>query len=96
MVFILAMMAGGGAMLAVEAFDKSIRRSSDLLSVADGHIIVALPYISTKAELLRKKRRVLLASGVMVAVLLAGLAAAHFLLRPLDELWAILLVRLLG
>ena len=96
MVFILAMMAGGGAMLAVEAFDKSIRRSSDLLSVADGHIIVALPYISTKAELLRKKRRVLLASGAMVAVLLAGLAAAHFLLRPLDELWAILLVRLLG
>lgn len=96
MVFILAMMAGGGAMLAVEAFDKSIRRSSDLLSVADGHIIVALPYISTKAELLRKKRRVLLASGAMVAVLLTGLAAAHFLLRPLDELWAILLVRLLG
>lgn len=96
MVFILAIMAGGGAMLAVEAFDKSIRRSSDLLSVADGHIIVALPYIATKAELLRKRRRILLASGVMVAGLLAGLVAAHFLLRPLDELWAILMVRLLG
>jgi uncharacterized protein involved in exopolysaccharide biosynthesis len=96
MIFALAMMAGAGAMFAAETFDKSIRGSRDLLSVADGHIIVSLPYISTKKELLQQKQRFRLTLMAMVAALLIGLAAVHFLLRPLDELWATMLARFSG
>jgi len=93
--FFAAMMAGVGGVFAVETFDRTIRGSRDLLNIADGHLVVAIPYISTRAELLRKKSRLLYAVGLAVAVLLCGLLAVHFLMRPLDELWMVLWARML-
>jgi hypothetical protein len=90
------MMAGVGGVFAVETLDKTIRGSRDLERVADGHLIVALPYISTKAELIRKKSRIALAMVISVVAMLVALAAVHFLVRPLDEVWTILLDRLLA
>ncbi len=92
--FLAAIMAGIGGVFAVETFDRTIRGSRDLLSVAEGHLVVAIPYISTRAELLRKKNRIVYAIGISVAVVLAGLVAVHVLVRPLDDLWTILLARL--
>lgn len=93
--FALAMMAGLGTAFAAESFDGSIRGRRDLLAVADGRIVIALPYIQTKADLRRKRRRVAFAAATAVVVLATGLVATHLLVRPLDELWASLLARLL-
>ena len=94
--FLAAVMAGIGSVIAVEKLDRTIRGSRDLERVADAHLIVAIPYISTKAELLRKKSRIALAVGISIVAMLAALAAVHFLVRPLDELWTLLLQRLLA
>jgi uncharacterized protein involved in exopolysaccharide biosynthesis len=94
--FAAAVMASVGAVFAVESLDKTIRGSRDLERLVDGHLIVAIPYISTQAELVRKKSRIALALGILVVVVVAALAAVHFLVRPLDEVWTILLDRLLA
>jgi uncharacterized protein involved in exopolysaccharide biosynthesis len=91
-----AVMAGFVGVFAVESLDRTIRGSRDLASVADGHLILAIPYISTRAELVRKKSRIALALGLLVVALVAALAAVHFFWRPLDELWTILLDRLIA
>ena len=64
------------------------------MTVANGQLIVEIPYLATKVELQNKKSRIVFLLGIMVASLLVGLIAIHFLLRPLDELWPILLTRL--
>jgi hypothetical protein len=94
--FMAAVMAGIGGVFAVEKLDRTIRGSRDLERVADAHLIVAIPYILTKGELLRKKSRIALAVGISVIAVLAALAAVHFMVRPLDELWTLLLQRLLA
>jgi protein tyrosine kinase modulator len=94
--FLAAVMAGVGGVFAVETLDKTIRGNRDLERVADGHLIVAIPYISTKAELVRKKSRIALGIGISVVVVLAALVATHLLWRPLDEVWTIVLDRLLA
>src|SRR5262249_61562004 len=90
-----AVMGGVGGVFAVETFDRTIRGSRDLLNIADGHLVVAIPYISTRAELLRKKSRLLYAVGLAVAVLLCGLLSVYFFMRPLDGLLVVFLVRFL-
>ena len=92
--FLAALMAGFAGIMAIESFDKTIRGSKDLLSVANGQLIVAIPYIVTQGELFHKKRRIVLTIGLSMATVLVGLAAVHFLVRPLDELWPVLMQRL--
>lgn len=92
--FLAAVMAGFAGIMAVESFDKTIRGSKDLLAVANGQLIVAIPYIVTQGELFHKKRRIVVVVGLSIVVVLAGLAAVHFLVRPLDELWMVLMQRL--
>ena len=80
-VFALAIAVGGGLVFALEMFDGTIRRNADLAKLIDSHLIVSIPYISTKAEALRQKsRRFKLAMGCSVGVVLAGLGAAIYLL----------------
>jgi len=80
-VFALAIAAGGGLVLALEMFDGTIRRNADIAKLIDSHLIVSIPYISTKAEVLRQKsRKIRLAIGCSVGVVLAALGAAIYLL----------------
>jgi uncharacterized protein involved in exopolysaccharide biosynthesis len=80
-VFALAVAAGGGLVFAFEAFDGTIRRNADIAKLIDSQLIVSIPYISTKAEVLRQKsRRIKLVIGCSVGVVLAGLGAAIYLL----------------
>jgi len=80
-VFALAIAAGGGLVFAFEAFDGTIRRNADIAKLIDSQLIVSIPYISTKAEVLRQKsRRIKLVIGCSVGVVLAGLGAAIYLL----------------
>jgi len=94
--FAAAAMAGLAGVFAVELFDRTIRGSRDLASVADAHLIVSIPYISTKRELGRKKGRMAWTLVLLLVAILAALVAVHFFWRPLEEIWTILLDRLLA
>ncbi len=86
-VIALALMAGGGLAMAGEMLDHSVRRSSDLFSLVDSHLVVSIPYISTTAEERRKKRRIILTITIVVALILAGILAIVFLLPSVDLLF---------
>jgi uncharacterized protein involved in exopolysaccharide biosynthesis len=85
--FALAAMAGAGAIFAAETFDRSISGGHELLGVVDSHLIVSIPYISTTAEAFQRKRRVMLGAGILVLVLLIGLAAALVYWLSVNSSW---------
>ena len=92
--FAAAIMAGFAGIWTVESIDKTVRSSRDLSTVTNGRLMVTIPYLATQAELQKKKSRIVFVIGIIVAALLVAVIAVHFLLRPLDELWPILLTRL--
>ncbi len=97
--FAFAAMVGAGAIFAAEALDRSIRGSHELLGVVDSHLIVTIPYISTRAEAVRKKRKVILGVLALVMILSGGLAGAVYLgleidLSSIDWSWLYLMTRL--
>jgi uncharacterized protein involved in exopolysaccharide biosynthesis len=94
LMFFVAIVAGFAGIWTIETVDRTIRSSRDLVTVSNGQLIVAIPYIATKAELKSKKSRITFVIGALAAILLIALIAIHLLWRPLDELWPILLVRL--
>jgi capsular polysaccharide biosynthesis protein len=75
----LSGMAGLCTVFTAETFDRSIRGVRELAGVIDSHLIVAIPYISTKAETLQKKRRLIIVLACLAAILLAGFSAALYL-----------------
>jgi uncharacterized protein involved in exopolysaccharide biosynthesis len=95
-VLVLALMAGGGLVFAAESLNPAIRRGSDLYSIIDSHLIVSIPYITTQAELSRKKKLIILAAGILVVAILVGLIAALFLLPPIDILFEKIMGKFLG
>jgi capsular polysaccharide biosynthesis protein len=84
---LLAAMVGVGTVLVAEALDKSIREPHDLLGVVDSHLIVSIPYISTRGEILRRKLTVVLGVGIVVMVLLGGLAGVVILGPTVNFSW---------
>lgn len=84
----LAFAAGLGLTSVLELTDKAIRRSSDLSTIVDNRLIVPVPYIATKAELRRQKRRGIAAVVVVVLVVVALLGGAYFFMPPLDLMLA--------
>ena len=85
-VFVFALMVGGGLVVAAEMLNQSIRRSSDLFSLVDSHLVVTVPYISTYREVRRGRIIKIVTIGVLAIGVLGGLAALFFLLPPLDLL----------
>jgi uncharacterized protein involved in exopolysaccharide biosynthesis len=81
---LLALMAGAGVTFLAELTDKGIRRASDIFGVVDSQLVVSIPYITTVAELRRRKRRIILTFVFLVLVLAGALAVAYFFLPPLD------------
>jgi uncharacterized protein involved in exopolysaccharide biosynthesis len=81
---LLALAAGGGLAFLAEIADKSIRRSSDIFGIVDSRLVMAIPYITTKAEM--RRRRIRIVFGVVVTLaLLAGVSVtAYYYLPPLD------------
>jgi uncharacterized protein involved in exopolysaccharide biosynthesis len=81
---LLALVAGAGSVFLAEIADKGIRRGSDIFSIVDSQLVLSIPYIVTKAELRRQKRRIALAILVCVLILAGAVVAAYFFLPPLD------------
>jgi uncharacterized protein involved in exopolysaccharide biosynthesis len=96
MVFGLAFAGGVGSVFAVEMLDRTVRGTSDLASMIDTRLIVGIPYIATKAEVARNRRRIILGAQLAVGLVVAALAGVHFLWTPLDELWDKILLRIMG
>lgn len=94
--FALAALAGIGVVAAAETLNSAIHDPRDLFGVVDAYLIVGIPYISTKEEALRKKVKAATAMGALALVALSALTAAHFLVRPLPQLWGSFVTRLLG
>jgi hypothetical protein len=93
--FMAALMAGGGLAFATELSDQSVRRSSDLYSIIDSHLIVSIPYIATRGEARRKKRKTISGSAIVAALILASLIALLFILPPLDIVFTKLMTTVL-
>ena len=86
-VMALSLMLGGGVAGAAEMFDQSVRRSTDLYSLVDSHLVVSIPYISTRREVHRRKTVIIATSAVSAVLVIAILIALFFLLPPLDILF---------
>jgi uncharacterized protein involved in exopolysaccharide biosynthesis len=81
---LLGLAAGGGLTLLLEMLDSTIRRSSDIYSLVESHLVVTVPYIVTQRELLRSKRVRRFVTLSIVPVLVVLLIAVYFLMPPLD------------
>jgi len=84
MSLLLALAAGGGLIFLLEMLDSTIRRSADIYSLVDSQLVVSVPYIATKDEQLRSKRRIWMLIFVAVPALLFFLGLVFFLMPPLD------------
>ena len=84
MSLLLGLAAGGGLTLLLEMLDSTIRRSADIYGLIDSQMVVSIPYIVTKQETLRSKRRIRLLIFVAVPALLAFLVLVYFMMPPLD------------
>jgi uncharacterized protein involved in exopolysaccharide biosynthesis len=85
--FALAIAAGAGAVFAAESFDKSIRNARQLIGVANGRLIVSIPYIATRTETVRRRSRFLLSVGILLILLVAGVVGFIFFGPPIDPSW---------
>ena len=83
----LALMAGGGLVFAAEMLNQSIRRSADLFSLIDRQLVVSIPYISTREEMQRKKKKTKANHRARRGGALAGMALLFFVLPPIDLLF---------
>ncbi len=86
-VFAFALMAGGGLLASAEMLNPAIRRSTDLYSLVDSHLVVLIPHISTDDELHRKKSRRMYVAGAVATIVIIGLIAVFFILPPIDTLF---------
>ena len=84
--FAAAAMLGIGAVLAAELLNGSIRHRQQLSGVVAGPLIVTIPYIDTRADVIRRRSRIIIAaiSVVILLAVLGGLMAAIVLGLPVD------------
>ena len=84
--FAAAIMLGIGAVAAAELLNGSIRSRHQLSGIVAGHLIVSIPYITTRADVVRARLRALsiVLSVVVLLAVLGGLATTIVLGLPLD------------
>ncbi|MGE8177020.1 GumC family protein [Pseudomonas fluorescens] len=84
--FVLAPVGAGALVMLLEMLNQRVRGAEALASVLGRRILVAIPYIYTRAELARRKqwRMRLIVSGVVMIMLF--LVLLHFFYMPLDLL----------
>lgn len=87
--FAAATILGLGVVFAAELFDGSIRGRQQLSGVVATQLVVSIPYIATRADIIRTRWRIIF-GAVSVVILLAafvGLTAAIALNSPIDVSW---------
>jgi uncharacterized protein involved in exopolysaccharide biosynthesis len=79
-----AFAAGAGLVLLLEILDMTIRRSADIYGLVDSQLVVVVPYITTRGEQLRSRRRLQLLAFVAVLGVVALSVAVYFAMPSLD------------
>jgi uncharacterized protein involved in exopolysaccharide biosynthesis len=79
-----AFAAGAGLVLLLEMLDMTIRRSTDVYSIVDSQLVVAIPYITTKGEQIQSKRRLQLLIIAVILALFVMLFVMYLVMPPLD------------
>jgi uncharacterized protein involved in exopolysaccharide biosynthesis len=87
--FAAAAMLGVGAVIAAELFDGSIRGRHQLTGVVASHLIISIPYLTTRGDIVRARLRVIfgVVSVVILLAALGGLTAAIVFHLPVDLSW---------
>jgi hypothetical protein len=70
-----------------EAMDSSIHGARQVAAITGVAPLVVVPYIRTRAEIVRTWRNRAFAGIGSVVVLSAAIAYVHYNVRPLDVLW---------
>jgi uncharacterized protein involved in exopolysaccharide biosynthesis len=81
---LLGVAAGVGLTLLLEMLDGTIRRSSDIYSLIDSHLVVTVPYIITAGEQHRSKQLRRYLSLAIVPTILVLLVLTYLMMPPLD------------
>jgi hypothetical protein len=86
MAFVAAAALGIGAVMAAELMDGSIRGRYQLQGVVASPLIVSIPYITTRADVIRARWRALsgAVSVAIILIVLAGMATMVVLHLPFD------------
>ncbi|MBI1195094.1 MAG: lipopolysaccharide biosynthesis protein [Gammaproteobacteria bacterium] len=92
--FVLAIGAGLGYGFSAHALDGSVRGLGAVESLTGELPLVAVPYLKTESERRRDSRYRARATMAFVVAVLGVLAMVHFLWKPLDVIWFVLLNRL--
>jgi uncharacterized protein involved in exopolysaccharide biosynthesis len=79
-----ALAAGAGLVVLLEMMDMTIRRSTDIYSLVDSQLVVAIPYITTKSEQIQSKRRLRFVLIAVILALFAILVVVYLVMPPLD------------
>jgi polysaccharide chain length determinant protein (PEP-CTERM system associated) len=87
-------LAGAIALVALlEALDKRVRGVESLTALANMRPLVVIPYITTQAELKRKKYLIKYILILVVILIVLAIAIIHFAVMPLDLLIVKLMTR---
>jgi uncharacterized protein involved in exopolysaccharide biosynthesis len=89
MAFALAAALGIGAVVVTELLDGSIRSRHQLSGVVANHLVVAIPYMNTHADIVRARWRKFLVwlTALAIFATLAALAVAIVFHLPIDLSW---------
>jgi len=84
--FAAAAMMGIGTVIAIELLDGTIRSRHQLTGVVARHLIVTVPYMTTRADITRARLKIIFGgvSVVLLVAVLGGLATAAVLHLPID------------
>lgn len=88
--FVIAIAVGIGSVVARELFDGSIRDRNELSGIVDGHLVVAIPYITTRSDTIRSRLRLMSITLTVAIISVAWVALTTAILFdwPMDMIWS--------
>jgi hypothetical protein len=86
--------AGFGHLALRELMDKGLRGARAVQAVVGVGPLAMIPRIATRADRMRRQRRRIALFGGMALSIIAAVAVVHWVVKPLDLLWFMLLQRL--
>lgn len=84
--FFLAIAGAGGLVMALETANQRVRGVEALIAIAGQRPLAVVPYITTQAELNRRKHLNKYIAAAILLLILICVAVVHFLWMPLDIL----------
>lgn len=91
---VLSVAGSVGTTAVSESMDNAVHGPQQLAAVIGGAPIATIPFIENDADRRRSGRNWLLGAVVLLLALVAGLVLVHFLYKPIDVLWFVLLRKL--